>query len=460
MLIAKFSQEFEDEKRWIINVIFTEFLGLPYEIQLCEIDNFTIEHDNKKLFIASSFFLCNRKNWLQISSLPILPLSLWRVKSTFKNIILFNNEVPVIYGRPGFYLDTNRSARLSLDVFGSAFFMLSRYEELVTQDVDGHERFPATASMAYKADFLDRPIVDEYTEILWECLKSLWPELKRKKREPQAIISCDVDDPYSKSVKNIKALPREVAVSLIKHKNIKLASSLIINSIASRIGIYRFEPYDTFNWIMESNEKSGNSVTFYFIADNTAGSIDGCYSLKEPRIRSLMKIIYDRGHKIGLHGSYNTYNNQKQMSREVKMLTATMNELGISQKKISCRQHYLRWETPDTAMILNNAGFDYDSTLGYADQPGFRCGTCHEYTMFDLVRREVLAIKQNPLIVMESSIISKRYMGLGYDSQSLELFLKYKNTCTKFNGNFTLLWHNSHFNNTKDKEFYKELIKL
>ena len=115
---------------------------------------------------------------------------------------------------------------------------------------------------------------------------------------------------------------------------------------------------------------------------------------------------------------------------------------------------------PRVAMILNNAGFDYDSTLGYADQPGFRCGTCHEYTMFDLVRREVLAIKQNPLIVMESSIISKRYMGLGYDSQSLELFLKYKNTCTKFNGNFTLLWHNSHFNNTKDKEFYKELIKL
>ena len=43
--------------------------------------------------------------------------------------------------------------------------MLSRYEELITKDRDQHNRFPATASVAFKAGFLDRPIVSEYLEI-------------------------------------------------------------------------------------------------------------------------------------------------------------------------------------------------------------------------------------------------------------------------------------------------------
>jgi len=35
-----------------------------------------------------------------------------------------------------------------------------------------------------------------------------------------------------------------------------------------------------------------------------------------------------------------------------------------------------------------DAGMDYDSTLSYADRPGFRCGTCSEYPAFDPVAGE------------------------------------------------------------------------
>ena len=53
--------------------------------------------------------------------------------------------------------------------------MLSRYEEAVLLDRDDHDRFPATASIAYKTGFLDRPIIDEYVEILWVAMKRVWP---------------------------------------------------------------------------------------------------------------------------------------------------------------------------------------------------------------------------------------------------------------------------------------------
>jgi len=64
-----------------------------------------------------------------------------------------------------------------------------------------------------------------------------------------------------------------------------------------------------------------------------------------------------------------------------------------------------RWE---------QAGFQYDSTLSYADRPGFRCGTCHPYPMFDPMAQRPLRLIQRPLIAMECSVIAPRYLGLGY----------------------------------------------
>ena len=45
--------------------------------------------------------------------------------------------------RPRIHPDV--SIRLPIDIFGAAFFMLSRYEEAVLPDRNHHERFTATA---------------------------------------------------------------------------------------------------------------------------------------------------------------------------------------------------------------------------------------------------------------------------------------------------------------------------
>jgi hypothetical protein len=159
-----------------------------------------------------------------------------------------------------------------------------------------------------------------------------------------------------------------------------------------------------------------------------------------------------------MHGSYNTYKNQEQISKEKKQLKQTMDNLGISQEIIGCRQHYLRWSPSQTASLLSNSGFAYDTTLSYADRPGFRCGTCHEFQMFDIINGKQLEIVQRPLINMECSVISDRYLGLGYKEEALNTFLRFKKICKQFEGNYTLLWHNSHLTTKMDRIFYKELI--
>ncbi len=368
--------------------------------------------------------------------------------------------VPIIYGdqRNGTLVD-DRRVSLPLDIFGSAFFMLARYEELVLPDHDGHGRFPAAASTAFAANFLHRPIIDEYVEILWAAMKRLWPDLERKKHTPRTLVSCDLDSPYvCGNGTAIGALWRMVA-DLVERRSPRLAMQTAASGLRSRKGDYSLDPcMRATEWMMEVNEQAGNRVAFYFITDHSHPRLDGCYSMDQPQIRALVRRIGARGHEIGLHASYESYRDAAQFGREVGILQRVMEKEGVRQDEIGGRQHFLRWETPITARNWEAAGMNYDSTLSYAERPGFRCGTCREYPMFDPVERKALNLRQRPLVLMECSVTAKRYLGLGHTDEALALMKSYKDVCHRFQGDFTLLWHNSQLLTAADRRFYRELI--
>ncbi|MCK5536850.1 MAG: polysaccharide deacetylase family protein, partial [Bacteroidales bacterium] len=347
---------------------------------------------------------------------------------------------------------------LGLDIFGSAFFMLSRYEEAVKSERDSHDRFPATASLAYQADFLHRPIVNEYVEILWACIKTLWPNLQRKHRQFRILVSCDVDTPINCWAKNIKSAARKILGDILKRRNFKEAfNSFYLYRNLSK-GLFEKDPFYTFEWIMDICDEAGVVNTFNFICDHSNSIMDGCYNINDPMIRHLLRRIHKRGHLIGLHASYNTYQDAEQTRKEFEILKRVCVEEGIKQSVWGSRQHYLRWQTSTTFMNLNDAGLDYDSTLSFAEQAGFRCGTCYEYRAYDLNKKKSLNIYEKPLIVMECSIISDKYMGLGTSKKALQVFLSLKKTCQQFNGDFTLLWHNSQLVEVGKQGMYEAII--
>ena len=119
---------------------------------------------------------------------------------------------------------------------------------------------------------------------------------------------------------------------------------------------------------------------------------------------------------IGLHASYDSYKNLKFIKKEIDLLKKVLRSLNISQEQMSSRMHYLRWKTPNTINNLNSAGIKKDTTLGYADHAGFRCGTCHSYSGYDLILNKILDIKIEPLVIMDSTLFGKNYMNLTYDS--------------------------------------------
>ncbi len=100
----------------------------------------------------------------------------------------------------------------------------------------------------------------------------------------------------------------------------------------------------------------------------------------------------------------------------------------------------------------------YDSTLGYADLPGFRCGTCHEYQAYDPVLERSLDVRIRPLVAMECTVMAPRYMGLGTGRAASEKFMELGRACESVDGKFTLLWHNTELETDAGKELYRGVI--
>ena len=144
--------------------------------------------------------------------------------------------------------------------------------------------------------------------------------------------------------------------------------------------------------------------------------------------------------------------------KEVQALLALFKQESIDYDHIGGRQHYLRWKTPYTAQNLENAGLAYDSTLGYPEKPGFRCGTSREFSLFDLRKRRKMGLKERPLIFMETTFMSKSYLGQGINEQTLETMLELKKRALLVGGECTILWHNSSLENQQQKTIYKKII--
>jgi hypothetical protein len=97
-----------------------------------------------------------------------------------------------------------------------------------------------------------------------------------------------------------------------------------------------------------------------------------------------------------------------------------------------------------------------DSTLGFAEDIGFRCGTCHPYPVFDFLERKTLDIKELPLTVMEGSVLHLTRDPNDYYTNICSII----DTVRKYDGHFVLLWHSNTFNTHEWEPYQKYYSKI
>jgi hypothetical protein len=80
--------------------------------------------------------------------------------------------------------------------------------------------------------------------------------------------------------------------------------------------------------------------------------------------------------------------------------------------------------------------------LGYADVAGFRLGVCHPIPLFDPVKMEPIGIEEHPLIVMDCTLNSPKYMNFD-EGQAFEWCKRLIDETRKHDGEFGMLRHNT-----------------
>ncbi len=380
-----------------------------------------------------------------------LPFSQWdAVHESWQSVLGGPLPAPGVADLPTPLIESRRAEYvIHYDIFGLIYWMLARVEEIGRTDLDKHGRFPATSSHALKHGYLDHPVVDEWLHVLGQVIQRHWPGVVIKRHAYQMQLSHDVDRPSRYGfASTINLLRRMVGDFSRGDLFYALAGPWV--RLNTKLSLQPVDPFNTFNWIMDQSEKHGVTSAFYFICGCTCDKLDAEYDIEHPAIRKLLRQIYNRGHEIGLHPSYNTYKDPAALKFEADQLRRICSEEGIQQDAWGGRMHYLRWAQPATLRAWSDAGMTYDSTLGYADHAGFRCGTCFDYAGFDATQSEILSVRVRPLILMEVSLFCDSYMRINQASDAIDIISNMKNTCKLIGGNFTLLWHNSDlFSHTK-----------
>jgi len=410
-----------EEISYTVNCLLGKFLGIEFEVSNKDISNTVVRSEKGSLTINNHFFKGDKGAFEYDKS--YLPCAV------IDNVIEFaGKRLPLVslYGNSKIG-QQEADIILDSDIIASTFFMLTRWEEYVNPERDVHNRFPAKASIAYKHGFLDRPIVNEYVELLWTLLEKIGCTQNRKSRAYKIVPTHDVDRPFlfTSLFQNIRLFG-----GYIKRGNFHGLVDFCKHAIKG------IDPWDTHDLFMDLSEKA-NVKSYFFFLPKGKNKHDGRYDVAEPKIKKLYRRIKERGHHIGFHPSYDTYNDIELFRKEKIELEEAIGE------KVKCgRQHYLRFSIPRTWQIWDECGIEWDSTMSYADSSGFRCGVCYPFPVFDIEQRKQLNLWERPLIVMEGSLV-------GYEKLSLEEAKKkvdnLKSEVKKHNGEFVFLYHNSSF---------------
>lgn len=437
-----------------LEAILSERFGLP--LQLASIDQHTwrisLQGDERSIRVDAdaAFFTCTNSNlahsewdapregWLPIlgKSLPAPGLA--------------EPARPLIELSQGGYV-------IHYDILGLTYWMLTRLEEVGRTDLDEHGRFPATASHAFRHEYLERPLVDEWLDILGQVIQRTWTDAKASPHEFNIKVSHDVDLASRYGFLPWHKVPFGIARDLLRDRDVRGLVAPWIR-LRTRNRLHPLDAFNTFNWLMDVSERHGLQSAFYFICEQRGAQYDCDYDLGHPAIQHVFREIHRRGHEIGLHPSYNSYRDAERIHREAMRLRSTCSSLGIDQQAWGGRMHWLQWSHPLTLRAWSDGGMAYDSTMTYAECPGFRCGTCFEYPAFDPVARQALPITVRPLVVMEGSVIANYGLGLGVGADARNKMLELKDVCRRVGGCYTLLWHNSGLNTRGLRNLYLEVL--
>lgn len=319
-----------------------------------------------------------------------------------------------------------KNTYLDFDIFASAFYFTTRYEEYLPHLRDQYDRFDAKYSFAFKNGFLRKPMVNQYALFLYDLLEKTFPEIKVKRTTYSYLNSIDIDNAWAYRQKGF------VRTSAATLKDILTFN---FKNLSRRLGVImgnKKDPYDNYSYLFDIQDKYNlKSIYFFLLADY--GLNDKNVPVWSKKFQSLIKAISDRA-KIGIHPSFGSNKKPEKLAKEIERLSL------ISKfEVIRSRQHFLILNMPETYRRLIQHEIKEDYTMGFATEVGFRASICTPYPFYDLDREEKTNLILYPFAVMEATL--KFYMNTNQE-QACDIIDGLIDEVRAVNGLFISLWHN------------------
>lgn len=406
------------ERTYAVRILFQHFLGLDVEIQTMEISKTIVTWSNKRIVFNDTLWSCNDSlEYLNEDKLPKVIYA--------KNEFIVESNIPIIYGTSELECLPDK-IHCGIDVLASIFFMLTRWEEYVVKERDEYDRFIGKNSIAFKNDFLNRPVVNEYVEFVWKMLLSLGFKGKRKKRHFALVLTHDVDEPFMRF--RFLKVSKYVIQALLKGH---------LKEALGYLPAYFKDPYDTYGFLMNVSETLNTKSHFYFMSSDWHTNEFKKSPYLSRHLELIISRIKKRNHIIGFHPGYFSVESLRNWNLEKEWIDSI-----IKEPILEGRQHFLRFFIPDTFTFWERNGMMLDSSLSYHDIEGFRCGTGDEFPVFDIISRCEYRLSERPLIVMDGTLVSYRKYTV---REIQDIMTYYINLGRKYSMCVTFLFHNSSF---------------
>lgn len=382
------------ERKYAISVLLNELIGCGIEDgDICFDDlskDYRIQVGQKVIVIEDHFFhhYPEALSYLDLSHIPV-NLSFFHAKGF---------ELPIIFGRDK-YVEEPGCVTIGLDVFGSTFFMLTRWEESLlgreeTGDCDETKLF------AVRMGFYQRPVVHEYEELLCQLLSEAGVPVKS--RNYSVVLSHDVDGfltpSFSKIVKDcvkqtIYGKPKNQVLHLTWKEELKYKKAFPTD-------------FSQFELYLRLSERLNVPEWFYFKVC-APGEVESTYAYNSERtieVIKRLKDLYKSPSEMGFHPSQSTFKNEIQWNAETSRIESLLGRVPIVGRNHHLLYNYdmlHKWEkmaerTTGGVMDISNCVFH--NVLGY------RSGVGVQYTVFDIYQRRPLLLREHPCQIMDTVI--------------------------------------------------------
>jgi len=302
---------------------------------------------------------------------------------------------------------------------------------------DTHNRLKFEQSFQARNNISEYPIVNMYVKYFSDAISKFMgaqPTLIYPEEKKCAIcLSHDVDKPMLFQFLRNFHLNRSWSISDCIYHIIRY-----IHNYSEYIFSNDKNGFADFNGIVDEESKRGFKSTFYFASSNGYsdwGAInDVFYDLNWAEFRPVIEYLQSKNFDIGLHASYNSYKDVTRMKFEKEKL-----ETVLQSDVIGIRHHYwsLGGDLNKVFCSHSNAGFKYDSTVGFNDHIGYRRNVALPFYSIDLRAGEMSKSLQIPIVCMDGNLFYNR-MPL---DEALAMMKRYIKVIKELNGTAALDWH-------------------